>query len=284
MEQSFFENRMQGGMKSRAVAVYDNENFSFRAHWHQEIELIHVREGSVVIGVNKEVRRLTAGDLCLVCSGDIHYYESCPEGSRLVTILVRADLVRDFYDWVERNLGASQFLTEDGVREHGLAAIYELSDRMCKESVEEQPGYEDANKACAALLLIEIMRKWPCRTGGGQKPKPMAGQKQIQDILAYMEQHVEEPLTMAGLAEQFHMDSFYLSKVFNHVTGMHFKNYLNRMRVALAEEKLVSGRQPILDIAYECGFGSVRNFNRTFKEIKGRTPGEIRAESAKHKR
>lgn len=271
-------------MKSRAVAVYDNENFSFRAHWHQEVELIHVREGSVVIGVNKEARRLTAGDLCLVCSGDIHYYESGPEGSRLVTILVRADLVRDFYEWMECKLGASQFLTEDGVRDHGLSAIYELSDRMCKESVEEQPGYEDGNKACAALLLIEIMRKWPCRTGGGKKRKSMAGQKQIQDILAYMEQHVEEPLTMAGLAEQFHMDSFYLSKIFNHVTGMHFKHYLNRMRVALAEEKLVSGRQSILDIAYECGFGSVRNFNRTFKEIKGRTPGEIRAESVKHKR
>lgn len=283
METQFYENRLKDIAKHQAVSIYDNRNFSFRAHWHQEIELVHVRSGRVTIGVNKEAREMAAGDVCLFQSGDIHYYESSQEGSDVVTILFSTDLVSGFYSWMEAHIGMSTFLTEAGVREWGLTEIYELSAKMCREKREELCACREKNKAYATLLLIEIMRKWPCQMGKGRRPEQMAGQKQMQEILAYIEQHVEEPITITYLAEQFHMDKFYLSKVFNRVTGMHFKDYINRLRVTLAEEKLRSAGQSVVDIAYECGFGSVRNFNRVFKVIKGRTPGEIKSEALRRR-
>lgn len=283
MENYFYENRLKDTAKHQAVSIYENRNFSFRAHWHQEIELVHVRSGRVTIGVNKEAREMTAGDLCLFQSGDIHYYESGREGSEVVTILFCTDLVSEFYSWLETHIGMSVFLPEARVKECGLTEIYELSDKMCREKREELCVYQEKNKAYAALLLIEIMRKWPCQMGKGRKTEQMAGQKQMQEILAYIERHIDEPITIACLAEQFHIDKFYLSKVFNRVTGMHFKDYINRLRVTLAEEKLKSGCQSMVDIAYECGFGSVRNFNRVFKVIKGSTPGEIRSEALRQR-
>jgi len=57
-------------------------------------------------------------------------------------------------------------------------------------------------------------------------------------------------------------------------TGVNYVRYLNITRVSQAAEQLSNGGKSITQIAMDCGFNSVRSFNRTFKEIMGCTPSD----------
>ncbi len=69
------------------------------------------------------------------------------------------------------------------------------------------------------------------------------------------------------------MDEAYFCRYFKKATGMTFSQYLNHRKIDNAV-KLMKQRQnlPITDVAFACGFGSIRHFNKTFKELTGYAP------------
>ena len=72
------------------------------------------------------------------------------------------------------------------------------------------------------------------------------------------------------------MNPSYFSDVFRKKTGSTFTDHLARLRVEKARTLLESTSLRVSEIAYSCGFRSISQFNRRFKEITGKTPGEIR--------
>ncbi len=57
---------------------------------------------------------------------------------------------------------------------------------------------------------------------------------------------------------------------------MTFGRFLSSFRVKVAEKYLLEEDLTVTDIAFKCGFNSIKTFNRVFKIIKGCTPTEIR--------
>jgi len=69
---------------------------------------------------------------------------------------------------------------------------------------------------------------------------------------------------------------FYFSRIFKDISGMNYKTYLNLVRFNKAEIMIKTSNKPITDIAFECGFTSIRTFNRVYKGIKGDIPSNGR--------
>jgi AraC-like DNA-binding protein len=63
---------------------------------------------------------------------------------------------------------------------------------------------------------------------------------------------------------------------FKRKTGKTVITYINEYRIAQACKMLISTDKNIGEIAFECGFNNISNFNRTFKSIIGKTPGTYR--------
>ena len=63
-------------------------------------------------------------------------------------------------------------------------------------------------------------------------------------------------------------------RYFKRVSG---RTFVNEVRVGRACRLLIESAMPITDIAYTVGFGSVANFNRQFRRMKGVTPRAYRA-------
>ncbi len=85
-------------------------------------------------------------------------------------------------------------------------------------------------------------------------------------------------LTLSELAARLDIHPNYLSQVINEKEGVHFYDYLNRLRIeefmkqaALPENKPYT----LLGIAYACGFNSKSSFNRSFKKVTDRSPSEF---------
>jgi len=68
--------------------------------------------------------------------------------------------------------------------------------------------------------------------------------------------------------------------VFRKSTGMTLMKYLTLLRLSRAQAMLVSGKDNILSIAMESGFGSVSAFNKAFRQIAGIPPSGFRRGSS----
>jgi AraC-like DNA-binding protein len=89
--------------------------------------------------------------------------------------------------------------------------------------------------------------------------------------------HASESLHLSDVAEHVHVSTNYFSKFFKKATGMGFSEFLARVRVENAKNKLVNPVLPINEVADQVGFGSLSQFNRAFHRYVGCSPKEYRA-------
>ncbi|MCQ2242933.1 MAG: helix-turn-helix domain-containing protein [Bacteroidaceae bacterium] len=80
-------------------------------------------------------------------------------------------------------------------------------------------------------------------------------------------------LSLAIMAEKFHVNRTTLSNTINQQYGMSFREMLSNYRINAAKEYLLQNPSATqLEIAMECGFKSASAFNHKFKELTGETP------------
>ena len=95
-------------------------------------------------------------------------------------------------------------------------------------------------------------------------------------MINFVEENYAHDSSLRALSEATSHHYVYLSRYFKSYTGISFIDYVNSYRVNEACYLIENSHGSILEIAYECGFDSLRNFNRVFKKIKGLTPTEYK--------
>jgi len=102
----------------------------------------------------------------------------------------------------------------------------------------------------------------------------------------YIEQHKSEEFSLADVAKVAGASVFHFCKVFHKTTGLKFTDYVARVRLEDARNRLLNPNLRISEIAYDVGFQSLTQFNRTFKRVFGQSPTEFRSRvsSGRHPR
>src|SRR5438270_2239211 len=100
----------------------------------------------------------------------------------------------------------------------------------------------------------------------------------------YIEKHKAEELSLADVAKAAGASVFHFCKVFHKATGLKFTDYVARVRVEDARTHLLNPNLRISEIAYDVGFQSLTQFNRTFKRVFGQSPSDFRAHLSSGKR
>jgi AraC-like DNA-binding protein/ligand-binding sensor protein len=93
----------------------------------------------------------------------------------------------------------------------------------------------------------------------------------------YIEKHKNEELSLADVAKVAGASIFHFCKVFHKATGLKFTDYVARVRLEDARNRLLNPNLRVSEIAYDVGFQSLTQFNRTFKRVFGQSPSEFRA-------
>lgn len=93
----------------------------------------------------------------------------------------------------------------------------------------------------------------------------------------YIEKHKSEELSLADVAKAAGASVFHFCKVFHKATGLKFTDYVARVRLEDARNRLLNPNLRVSEIAYDVGFQSLTQFNRTFKRVFGQSPSEFRA-------
>ena len=100
--------------------------------------------------------------------------------------------------------------------------------------------------------------------------------KTISNVINYIHTHIQEPLTLALIAEHFHKNPSALSYSFKENTGMTIINYINQTKINKAIEYFNTTGFSVSEVALAIGFQNFAYFSRTFKKYTGYSPKEYR--------
>lgn len=92
----------------------------------------------------------------------------------------------------------------------------------------------------------------------------------------YIREHYEERISLDEAAQAVNASTRHFCKVFKDATGMTFTDYVARVRVERAKNLLQNPHLRVSEIAFETGFESISQFNRSFKRITGMSPTRYR--------
>jgi AraC-like DNA-binding protein/ligand-binding sensor protein len=92
----------------------------------------------------------------------------------------------------------------------------------------------------------------------------------------FINEHQADELSLISVANAANISTFYFCKMFKKATGLHFTEYLSRVRIEKAKNLLLNPNARITEIAYEVGFQSITHFNRVFKRVTGQSPSALR--------
>ncbi|YCM46810.1 helix-turn-helix domain-containing protein (plasmid) [Verrucomicrobiaceae bacterium 227] len=92
----------------------------------------------------------------------------------------------------------------------------------------------------------------------------------------YIEEHLTDRIYLDDVAGVMKMSSFHFCRSFKTATGMTLTKYVIDCRIEFAKEALVDTEHRITDIAYDAGFQSLSQFNRSFRKAAGMSPTQFR--------
>ena len=110
--------------------------------------------------------------------------------------------------------------------------------------------------------------------------KSAVSSRYYEDIKAsidYINDNLENPLTLSELASKAHMSRENYCRTFKKLTNEQPFHYINRLKIYRSLKYLSDGNSSITDIATLCGYQSISYFNRKFAEIMNCTPTEYRS-------
>ena len=101
-------------------------------------------------------------------------------------------------------------------------------------------------------------------------------EKQIQEVIAFIQQHYQEDISLELLAQTIHISETQLCRSFKQLTGSTPFTYLKRYRIMKSCEWLDDSDKKISEICSLCGFNNISYYNREFLRIMKMTPSAYR--------
>ena len=253
-----------------------------RWHFHPEYELHHVVATRGRYFVGDFIGEFEPGNLVLTGPNLPHNWVSeLPDGA---SVPLRCRIVQFSEDFIGNTI---KVLPELGAFERVLERSRHGALFSTQTAAEIAPALEELIEAQGVRrieLFIGVMgalsRASDIRTLASSRylPDPSGYMSVgINKVLAHIGGHLTEPFNENDLAAIAGQSASAFSRSFRRHTGMALVQYVNRLRINLACQLLMSEEaMPIIEICYAVGFNNLSNFNRQFLTQKGMPPSRFR--------
>lgn len=145
---------------------------------------------------------------------------------------------------------------------------------ILREMEQKNTGYEDVCQAYMEILIIRLMRNTALAVP--TDPQIGTGNRQCAAVKRYIDLHFKEALTLELLAEEAHMNKYYLSHAFKREYGVSPINYMITRRIEESKYLLAETDLSMSQISQLLGFSSLSYFSQVFRRTQATTPMEYR--------
>ncbi|MEY8732849.1 AraC family transcriptional regulator [Peribacillus frigoritolerans] len=254
-------------------------------HMHDHYEIVYVYNGKGTFFIGDVFYDMQQGDVFLIPNNTIH--RALPNKDDPITstiiffspTLIYKDMVDDSFSYLHlfdltkksKNYKISLPLKEQVKMEEQLELILQETNSRLMGS----------RHACLLIVHQIILDLYRIRINGKQELSEgkSYSSEWMKDILIYINEHMDEPLTLTILSQKALVSPAHFSRVFKETTGIGLVVYVNTKRIIKAKELLQETNHTIAHIAEMCGFESMPQFYRTFKKYNEKTPATFRKEN-----
>ena len=229
----------------------------FPPHLHGAVEVFYFLEGESRAQCGTQKYRLVAGDLFIAFPNQIHGYEESRNAYVFNMIIYPKPWLMPYYNLLTEKLPVLPSLKKGSFEHTGLPRLFELAwqdqDTVSKEIMQ---GYLTVIFG-KLLALLELQD---------------AKNDTARDILMYIHEHYQEPITRRDISRALGYTESYISHLFSDTMKTSLPDYINALRIEDAKELLIGTDMSVSQITGNLGFGSVRNFSRAFRKHTSTTP------------
>lgn len=223
----------------------------FPPHLHRSFEFFYQISGGTEVTVGGTKYTLEPKDAVLVFPFQVHSYRSVING-RHEMIIFSPDVVMSFSKSRQNLLPLSNKMRCEHIPVNTAANIFQ-------------------KKACAYEICGTFER------GREYRPASESGSHTtLVKLLLYANENFRDSCLLRSASAEIGYDYAYISKFFKRSVGISFRKYVNMLRVRESQYLLKLTSKSIGDIGEECGFGSLRAFDREFCAVAGCTPSDYR--------
>ena len=275
----------QRGTEDFPFAVFfvdrDHSRYNMVSHWHTEVELVRIVEGEFQITLNNQLYILEKGDIVFINSETVH--KGTPFDCVYECIVFHAE-----YLYSER-FDSFSFLKNIIDCECRINEHFSPSSGRCYRALNDIfEAFKGGGEAQKFQVISAFYQFFAAVYEEGQYtpnigssvPSNDKSIAMLKTILSFLRENYDKPITLEMLSHTIQKSPKYLGAFFKSMTGKTPIEYLNEYRVEKAARKLRVTDLSVTDIAFSSGFSDLSYFIKTFKRIKGVSPGKYRARGA----
>ena len=254
--------------------------FDFPLHLHEELELNFI--------MNAQGARRIIGDHI----GDIGDVELVLVGSNLPHVWqthhCKSKEIKEITIQFHKDLFDEKFL-----RRNQMSFIRKMFERSAKgiifsqetiqqimprlSALSQKHGFDSVLELLSILHDLSVSRNMHTLSDTTFSNAEFSySSRRIEKAFEYMNQNFQKNISLAEIAKLVNMTEVSFSRFFKAKTGITFIDSLLELRLGNASRLLIDTTQTVAEVAYNCGFNNISNFNRLFKKKKGCTPKEFR--------
>ena len=248
------------------------------AHIHDAVEFLYVKEGNYTVSLDYTRYEIGEGDLILFCSGAIHNV-TAGENEQNVYYVIK--IPPTFFIGFSKHDTGAEYAMRFALNRKECKCLWRkkelegsdikrVLDALIIEHEQKLRASEVAIKLKTMELLVTILRD-------DSPSLPTANDQTsrlIYSVMSYVWEKYADDIDEKELAKSYGMSYSYFSRSFKRVTGMTFKNYLNRTRISKAEQLLFQNGGSISEVATACGYNSISYFISVYRSVTGQTPNK----------
>lgn len=252
-------------------------------HWHDELEALVVETGTARVSVNGADHLVRQGEGLLINAGVLHGV--WPEGRGacvLRSVVFHPRLVGGSVDsiiwqkYLEPLLSdpcrPCVYFPQEQEWERTASSAIQEAWQAC---VSEAEGFELVVRERLSRLVFLLSKYCPAAEKRPSE-KALRDGARIKLMLQYIQEHYSGEVTLAQIARSAILSENECLRCFRSMIGCTPIQYVKQVRIQKAAELLASTDRRISDIGEACGFQEMSYFAKTFRELKGCTPGEFR--------
>lgn len=249
---------------------------AFSGASHNAWELLYVDRGALRVTAGPREWELTQGQMIFRAPGE--HYALSAVGTAPDLVVVSFDFRSPdmtFFRGTVATAGELERALLARIVEESTSAFSTPLDAPADNALRRPPSppFGGEQLVCAALeeLLIRLIR----RREHPASPLPAPGEDEsLKRVAAYMEQHLDRPLTLEQICRDNLIGRSQLQKLFHTHTGGGVMDYFGKLKIQAARRMIREGRLNFTQIAARLGFQSVHYFSRRFRKITGMSPSE----------
>ncbi|MDP4087462.1 MAG: helix-turn-helix domain-containing protein [Bacillota bacterium] len=241
------------------------------------IEMLLVLDGELAVDMDSGFYHLKENDLLVINRNQLYQVRSL-KNNTVLTLSIPDTFISQFYEEYRQY----QFQLFSQQVDRGKENIIVQMRKYLSELLVTYCRQEEGTQLEAHILICKILHTLILRFKRERNyfEEVNVNDQRLSEIISYIKQHFDEPITLDDIANHFYLSPNYFSRLFKQQLGVGFSRFLMNIRLERSLKDLLYTKDSITYISIKNGFPNAKSFTNLFKEVYGETPHSYREKNA----